>query len=367
MRYKLGDLVELVTETNSEQKYGLADIVGVTLEKQMIPTIANLTQTDLGSFIIVHPKDFVYNPRTHGKKIGLGFNTTNRCFISTWNNNTFRVKPTMNNVIIPEFLYMYFLRERWDKEACFNAWGSSTVVLLWSSFCNMTINVPSVDEQKKIVRAYQIITERIALLRKINNNLEDIARALYNQTIRSKTEDDLESVYSVLKVINGSPFSSDLFNANEIGFPLIRIRDLTTCSPEVYTSEMLNNMEYIHSGDILIGMDGEFIPHIWFGDIGVLNQRVCKVVPVESFIHPLFLYWTLKPILAEIQRTQGGTTVIHIGKKDFDKMQVYHISKEEHLEFKRKVEPIYNQILYNYQEILKIAQMQPLLLSKLSC
>lgn len=171
MRYRMGDLVELVTETNSDLKYGLNDIVGVTLEKQMIPTIANLTQTDLDDFNIVHPKDFVYNPRTHGKKIGLGFNTTDRCLISTWNNNTFRVKPQMLDVIIPEFLYMHFLRDRWDKEACFNAWGSSTVVLLWSSFCDMKINVPPISEQRKIVHDYQVIMDRIELLRKMNGNL----------------------------------------------------------------------------------------------------------------------------------------------------------------------------------------------------
>ena len=171
MRYRMGDLVELVTETNSDLKYGLDDIVGVTLEKQMIPTIANLTQTDLDDFIIVHPRDFVYNPRTHGKKIGLGFNTTDRCFISTWNNNTFHVKPEMAEVIIPEYLYMHFLRERWDKEACFNAWGSSTVVLLWSSFCDMKIKVPPIEEQRKIVHDYQVITDRIELLKKMNSIL----------------------------------------------------------------------------------------------------------------------------------------------------------------------------------------------------
>lgn len=200
----------------------------------------------------------------------------------------------------------------------------------------------------------------------VNDNLEDAARTLYKKSVASKTEEDLVNVYTILKVINGSAFSSELFNTDRIGYPLIRIRDLSSCNPDVYTSEVLNNMEYITCGDILIGMDGEFIPHIWFGDVGVLNQRVCKVVPVEEYIHPLFLYWTLKPILAEIQRTQGGTTVIHVGKKDFDRMQVYHLSKEEHLAFKQKANPIFDQMLCNYQETLKLAQMHELLLSKLS-
>ena len=134
----------------------------------------------------MHPKDFVYNPRTHGKKIGLGFNTTDRCFISTWNNNTFRVKPEMSDVIMPEYLYMYFLREKWDKEACFNAWGSSTVVLLWSSFCDMKINVPSLPEQRKIVHDYQVITDRIELLRKMNETLDAIAYTCYKEMLLSE-------------------------------------------------------------------------------------------------------------------------------------------------------------------------------------
>ncbi len=180
MRYKMGDLVELVTEKNSDLKYGLDDIIGVTLEKQMIPTIANLTQTNLDDFIIVHPKDFVYNPRTHGKKIGLGFNTSNRCYIATWNNNTFRVKPQMMDTVLPEYLYLHFLRDRWDKEACFHAWGSSTIVLLWSSFCDMSIDVPPFSEQRKIVRDYQVITDRIELLQKINGNLNKTGKTIYD-------------------------------------------------------------------------------------------------------------------------------------------------------------------------------------------
>lgn len=68
MEYKLGELVEQVTETNSELNFGLNDIVGVTIDKKIIPTIANLKETDLKKFVIVSPNDFIYNPRTHGKK-----------------------------------------------------------------------------------------------------------------------------------------------------------------------------------------------------------------------------------------------------------------------------------------------------------
>ena len=272
----------------------------------------------------------------------------------------------MQNIIIPEYLWLYFLRSEWDRETNFYSWGSSTIVFSWETFQNLTIMIPPYYEQAKLVRQYQVISNRIAIKQRINDNLDEIAKILYKQVIEYKSEEDLESIYSILSVINGGAFSSEFFNTEQIGYPLIRIRDLSSCKPDIYTSENLKSMEYIHCGDILIGMDGEFIPHIWFGDIGVLNQRVCKVVPVEKFIHPLFLYWTLKPILAEIQRTQGGTTVIHIGKKDFDRMQVFRLSKDKHLYFKHRVEPIFTQMLCNYKEIIKMAEMQALLLSRLS-
>ena len=89
----------------------------------------------------------------------------------------------------------------------------------------------------------------------------------------------------ILSVINGAAFSSEYFNTDNIGLPLVRIRDLKSCILEVWTNEMLSKAEYIFPGDILIGMDGEFIPYIWYGAKSLLNQRVCKVVAKHD-VHP---------------------------------------------------------------------------------
>ena len=66
-KYKLGELIELVEETNSEGKYGPEDVRGMTITKEIIPTKADVANTDLHKFIVVHPNEFVFNPRTHGK------------------------------------------------------------------------------------------------------------------------------------------------------------------------------------------------------------------------------------------------------------------------------------------------------------
>lgn len=90
-KYKLGELIELVQDTNSELQYGPDDVKGMTITKEVIPTKANVSETDLSKFLVVHPGEFIYNPRTHGKRIGFGYNNTNDNFIISWNNIAFGI------------------------------------------------------------------------------------------------------------------------------------------------------------------------------------------------------------------------------------------------------------------------------------
>lgn len=151
--HKLGELIEQCEERNEAGRLGLDAVCGMTLEKEVIPTKANLSGNDLSKFKIVHHEEFIYNPRTHGKRIGLGINSIGRDFLISWNNIAFRVKDKA--IICPWFLYIYFLRNEWDREACYSSWGSSTEVFSWKALCEMTIPVPSIEEQRKVVETWQ--------------------------------------------------------------------------------------------------------------------------------------------------------------------------------------------------------------------
>ena len=110
-KYSIGELIELVEETNSAGQFGPDDVRGMTITKEIIPTKADVSGTDLSKFLVVHPKEFVFNPRTHGKKIGFGYNDTASSFIISWNNIAFRVKETSKDIILPEYLFLHFNRE----------------------------------------------------------------------------------------------------------------------------------------------------------------------------------------------------------------------------------------------------------------
>lgn len=153
-KYRLGDLLELVVETNEDLLYGPEDVRGMTITKEIIPTKADVAGIDLSKFIVVHPNEFIYNPRTHGKKIGFGYNNTRSNFIISWNNTAFKVKDSMKTKALADYLFLHFKREEWDREACFNSWGSSTEVFSWDALCDMGVELPSLSIQQKYVDIY---------------------------------------------------------------------------------------------------------------------------------------------------------------------------------------------------------------------
>lgn len=152
--YKLGKLIELVLDTNFENKYGPDDVRGMTITKEIIPTKADVGKTDLSKFLVVSPGEFIYNPRTHGKKIGFGYNNTSNTFIISWNNIAFRVKPSMKDIVLADYLFLHFKRDEWDREACFQSWGSSTEVFSWETLCDMDVDLPPLPVQQKYVDVY---------------------------------------------------------------------------------------------------------------------------------------------------------------------------------------------------------------------
>jgi len=168
-----------------------------------------------------------------------------------------------------------------------------------------------------------------------------------------------------MDVIYGAPFKSSLFNNHGNGYPLIRIRDLKTFSPQFFTSEVLPKMEIIHSGDILVGMDAEFRPCIWQGSVGVLNQRVCKIKPLRNCVCRFFIYETLKPHLEFIESYKTGTTVSHIGKADIDKIRILIPPDEVLQKFSNIVNPLYLRMLNNSTENRHLVKTRDTLLPRL--
>ena len=174
-RYSIGQLVDQTTETNEKELFGVNDVRGMTITKQIIPTKADTSNTDLRKYLVIHPNEFIYNPRTHGKHIGFGYNDTGESFIISWNNIGFRIKKEMQDVVLPTYLFLHFVRDEWDREACFRSWGSSTEVFSWNALCEMEVDLPSLTVQQKYVDIYKAM---VANQHSYECGLEDLKLAI---------------------------------------------------------------------------------------------------------------------------------------------------------------------------------------------
>ena len=226
-KYKLGELIELVEETNSRGKYGPKDVRGMTITKEIIPTKADVANTDLRKFLVVHPDEFVFNPRTHGKKIGFGYNNTKECFLISWNNIAFRVKPDALNTVIPSYLFLHFNREEWDREACFCSWGSSTEVFSWEALCDMKLTLPSIGQQRKYVDVYLALQNNLAAYQSKVEELKLVCDGYIDQLKviipKQKVGDLLETVDKRNSELTYTDVQG--ININKTFFPTVAIID----------------------------------------------------------------------------------------------------------------------------------------------
>ncbi|MBR2089419.1 MAG: restriction endonuclease subunit S [Fibrobacter sp.] len=154
--YKLGDLIEPLDERNSDGKYGVNDVRGVSNLKQMMRTKADLYGRDLRKFQIVKPGYFVFNHRTsrNGSKFSITYNYDSENHIFTEDYVVFRVKENCLSILSPKWLYIYFCRAEFDRYVITNSWGSSTEFFNWDDLCDVSITLPDLQTQQKYANVY---------------------------------------------------------------------------------------------------------------------------------------------------------------------------------------------------------------------
>lgn len=252
------------------------------------------------------------------------------------------------------------------------ATGTTVIGIKASELKKVEIELPSLQQQTGIADILSSLDQKIELNNKINDNLLGQMQALYKSWFvdflpfggskpRTWTETD---IYSLANIIYGAPFKSKQFNTDGVGTPIIRIRDLKDQQFATYTTEIHPKGYLLQPGDIVVGMDGEFRPYIWGNDGAWLNQRVC-VFENKRPNGKAFLYFTIKPLLYGIEQTQVATTVIHIGKKDFDAFEITLPDASTLDDFDALTTPMMRVIVSNCFENKRLAALRDILLPKL--
>ncbi len=166
---KLGKYIRQVDIRNTEGKTD--NLLGVSVAKQFIPSIANTVGTDFTKYKVVKKGQFTYIPDTsrRGDKIGIALlEDYDEGLVS----NVYTVFEVIDEKeLIPQYLMLWFSRPEFDRFARFKSHGSVREVMDWDEMCNVELPIPTYEEQKQIVDSYNAIKTRIAIKKQINDNL----------------------------------------------------------------------------------------------------------------------------------------------------------------------------------------------------
>lgn len=161
-KYKLGELIELCDDRNSDNIYTLDDVKGISIKKEFIETKADMAGVSLSPYILLRPDSFAYVTVTsrNGEKITLAHNTSKDTYIVSSSYIVFRV--SRNDLLLSDYLFMFFNRPEFDRYSRFNSWGSARETFSWEDFCDIDITLPSIDQQRKYVDVYLALQNNLA-------------------------------------------------------------------------------------------------------------------------------------------------------------------------------------------------------------
>ena len=158
-KYFLRDLLKLSEETNTNLDFGIDSVKGISIQKSFIETKADMTGVSLFPYLIVRPDYFSYVSVTsrNGGKISIAYNESDETFVVSSSYIVFFVERT--DILLPEYMFLYFNRPEFDRYARYHSWGSAREVFSWDDMCDIEIDLPPVSVQKKYADVYNSVLQ----------------------------------------------------------------------------------------------------------------------------------------------------------------------------------------------------------------
>ncbi len=374
MRSNYKAIDELVVRVD-ERNMSKADIplVGLSIDKCFIASVANTIGTDFSKYKCIYKKDFAVSLMQVSRDAKIPIACLKECdrAIMSPAYIIFRIKD--ENVILPEYLEMWFKRSEFDREASFIAVGGVRGSLPWNEFATMKVWVPDIEKQRKIVRAYKIINERIGLKKRINDNLNNQLRAYFKEfTAQSahtvgKLKDYCIMQYGYTETATLEPIGPKFLRITDIAQSYTDWNAVPYCQ---ITRE--NHKKYVLSeGDIVVARTGATVGY---------SKMLGRTIPDSVFasflvrIRPLddkYKYYfglsiTSPDFLEFVQTNAGGSAQPQANSPLLGEYELFIPDQDALAVFNDKVLTFLNVIENNETEISKLNETKNTMVQMLS-
>lgn len=370
-RYRLlGDFIQPVDERNKELKVDY--LLGVSISKQFIPSIANIVGTDLSNYKIVRTGQFAYGPVTsrNGEKISIALLRDKDCIISS-SYTVFEV--TDNERLDPEYLMLWFSRPEFDRYTRYMSHGSVREIFDWDELCKVELPVPSIEKQRGIVTAYNTITDRIELKRKINDNLAAQMRAYFkeyaanNASITGKLKDYSVMQYGYTETATTEPVGPKFLRITDIAQNYIDWNGVPYCP----ISEENHEKYVLSEGDVVVARTGATVGYAKM--VGrnipdsVFASFLVRIRPIDDEYRYYFgLAITSAEFLNFVQTNAGGSAQPQANPPLLGEFELSIPNKQSLPEFNTKISSFLGVIESNETEISKLHEVKDTMVKMLS-
>ena len=365
----LGNYIRLVDERN--KNLAVTKLLGVSISKKFIPSIANIVGTDLSNYKIFRTGQFAYGPVTsrNGEKISIAYLDEEDCIISS-SYTVFEVEN--KEELDPEYLMLWFSRPEFDRYARYKSHGSVREIFDWNELCMVELPVPDIEKQRKIVKAYKTITDRIDLKQKINDNLINTTDTIFFKVFLENKPTATISFTDIVQLMGGGTPKTDedsFWNGNILFFTPKDISRSPFCiSTEKHlTNEGLNNCSSrLYPPYTTFVTCRGTVGNLALAGVPMAMNQSCYALKGKNDFPALFVFSFTRYVIATMKKKASGAVFSALVTRDFEMEKVFEPNFEDAILFEKRVEPLFAQILANTNEIQQLLDLQNALLTQLS-
>jgi type I restriction enzyme, S subunit len=403
---RLGDYIQLVNIRDVNIQ--VDKLLGVSIQKKFIPSIANIIGTDMSTYKIIKKSQFAYGPVTsrNGDKISIALLEEYDEAIVSQAYTVFEISDTTQ--LLPEYLMMWFRRPEFDRYARYKSHGSAREIFDWNEMCETLLPVPSPEKQRQLVNEYHVLVDRTTINNRLIQKLEETAQAVYKEWFvdfefpdangkpyKSNGGEMVESemgmipkgwrvgkISEIAYIKHGYAFKGEDFTEEETnlilvspgnfkisgGFNFVKNKYYIGKYPKSYVlaeNELIVNMTDLSKNGDTLG-NTALIPKISFKTL-LHNQRVGKFELSDSdYTFFIYFFTNQKEYKHFILGTATGTTVRHTSPDRIGSFQVVIPNKMVIEKFNKLVTPYIQLINLNPSDQYILNEMKDLLLSKLA-
>lgn len=185
---RIGDYIRVVDERNTDLR--VENLLGLSITKEFVPSVANTVGTDMSKYKIVKKNQFVCSTMQVRRDKKMPVALLQHVDEGVISPAYYVFEVIDEDILLPEYLMMWFSREEFDREACFYAIGGVRGSLEWEDFCNMKLPIPSIEKQLEIVKEYNTILSRIELNEQMISKLESLIQLIYQSMFKCEKYDE---------------------------------------------------------------------------------------------------------------------------------------------------------------------------------